>query len=83
MSQILSKTIIESMTSLLANCNFIILWGGGGVKVQLLTKLSIFLGIKLKFGGGGNSETLISCFLSILPYKMNLIKVKGFYVIIY
>ena len=31
----------------------------------------------MKFGGGVNSETLISHFMSILPYKMNLIKIKG------
>ena len=31
----------------------------------------------VKFGEGVNSETLISYFMSILPYKMNLIKNKG------
>ena len=40
-------------------------------------------GINLKFGGGVNSETLISYFMSILSNKINLIKIKRFYVIFY
>ena len=55
-------------------CNYVILCFR--VKVQLLTNFSIFRGIKRKFGGGVNSETLISYFMSILPHKMNLIKLK-------
>ena len=81
MSQILSKTIIKLVTSSLVPCNYVILCFG--VKVQLLTNFSIFGGIKLKFGGEVNSETLISYFMSILPHKMNLIKIKGLYVIFY
>ena len=49
-----------------------------GVKVKLLINFSIFGGFKLKFGGGVNSETLTSYFMSILPHKINLIKIKGF-----
>ena len=74
MSQILSKTVIKLMTSSLVRCNYTNLCFG--VKVQLLPNFPIFRGIKLKFGGGVNSETLISYFMSILPYKMNLIKIK-------
>ena len=44
------------------------------VKVQLFTNFSIFIGIKLKFGGGVNSVTLVAYFISVLPHKMNLIK---------
>ena len=76
MSQILSKSLINLMTSSLVPCNYAILCFG--VKVLLLTNFSIFRGIKLKFDDGVNSETLISYFMSILPYKMNLIKIKGF-----
>ena len=56
------------------------------VKVQLSTNFSIRRGIKLKFGGGVNSETeliLILYFMSTLPNKMTLIKIMGFYVIFY
>ena len=76
MSQILSKTIIKLMTSSLVRCDtsFFVL----GVKVQLLANFPIFTGIKLKIGGGVNSEALISHFVPILPYKMNLIKIKEF-----
>ena len=74
MSQILSKTIIKiderhhrhAVITLL----FVL-----EVKVQLLTNFSSFRGIRLKFGGGVNSEILIPYLMS---YKMNLIKIKGF-----
>ena len=48
-----------------------------GVKVQLLTNFSISRGIKLKFGPWVNFEMLILYFMSILPHKMNLMKIKG------
>ena len=79
MSQILSKTVIKLMTSSVVWCNYVILCFG--VKVQLFTNFPIFRRIKLKSGGGVNSETLISYFMSILPYKMSSIKIKGFNVI--
>ena len=66
-SQIVYKSIIKLMTSLLVPCNYVIFYFG--VKVQPFTKFSIFGEIKLKFGGGVNSETLISCFMSIVPKK--------------
>ena len=37
----------------------------------------------MKFGGWVNFEMLISYFMFFLPYKMNLIKIKGFNVIFY
>ena len=79
MSQILSKTVIRLMTSSPVRCNYVILcfWGQRPIFYQLF----YFREIKLKFGGGVNSETLVSCFTSILPDKMNLIKIKGFNVI--
>ena len=40
-----------------------------------MTNFSSFEGIKLKFGGGVNSERLIPYFMSILPHKINLIKI--------
>ena len=81
MSQIISKNIIKLMMSSLACCNYVILcfWGQSPTVYQLFT----FRGIKLKFGGEVNSETPISYFMSILPYKMNLIKIKGFNIIFY
>ena len=48
------------------------------VNVQLFANFSIFGGIELKFGGVVNSETLISYFMSILPCRMNLIKITRF-----
>ena len=63
MSQILSKTMIKFMTSSLVAV--ITSFSVFGVKVQLF----IFRGIKLKFGGRVNSETLISYFMSVLQYK--------------
>ena len=54
-----------------------------GIKVQLLTNFSIFREIKLKFNGGVNYKKLISYFMSVLPYKVNLIKIKGFYTFFY
>ena len=48
-----------------------------GIKAQLLTNFSVFRGVKVKFGEGVNSETLISYFMSRLPHK----KINGFYVI--
>ena len=54
-----------------------------GVKVKLLTNFPTFRRIKLKFGGGVNFDTLISYFMSILPYKMNVMKIKGVYVFFY
>ena len=65
-SQLLSKTIIKLMMSSLVRCNCHSVLG---VKVQLFF---IFRGIKVKFGGGVNSEVLISLisyFMSVLPYK--------------
>ena len=81
MSQILSKAIIKLMTSELVRCNYVILCFG--VKVQLLSNFSIFRMIELKFGGGVNSETLISYFMLILPYKMNLIKINWYCAMFY
>ena len=81
MSQIVSKTVIKLMTSSLVRCNYVILCFGG--QSPTFDQLFIFRGIKLKFVGGVNSVTLISYFMFILPYKMNLIKIKGFYVIFY
>ena len=66
------------MTSSLVHYNYVIFCFG--VKVQLLTNFSIFRRIKLKFGGGVTSETLISYFMSILPYNMNLIKINGVFI---
>ena len=63
MSQIVFKTAMKLVTSLLVSS-----W------VKLLTKFSIFRVIKSKFGGGVNSEALISYLMSILPNKMNLIR---------
>ena len=76
MSRILSKTLIKLMTSSLVRCNYVIFCFG--VKVQPFTDFSIFGEIKLKIGGRVNFETLIAYFMSILPYKVNLIKIKGF-----
>ena len=67
MSEVVSKTIIKLITSLLIYYNYVIRCFG--VKVQLLTNFSVSTGIKLKFGGGVNSETLILYFMSILPHK--------------
>ena len=49
------------------------------VKAQIFRKFSIFL----KFDEGFSSETKISHLISTLPYKMNLIKIKGFDVMFY
>ena len=75
MCQSISKTVIKFVTSPLFASNYVILVFR--LKVQLLINFSIFTGIKLKFGGGVNSETLNSLFMSMLPNKMNLM--KGFY----
>ena len=79
MLQIVSKAVIKLMMSPLVPVitSFFVF----GVKVQLLSNFSIFRRIRLEFGGGVNSETRITYFMSILPHKMKLIKVKGFYVI--
>ena len=76
MPQIVSKTIVKLMTSPLVPCNYVILCFQG--QNPTFDQPFIFRGIKLKFGGGVNSETLISCFMSILSNKMNLIKIMGF-----
>ena len=78
MSNIPSKTIIKLLMSSLVCCNYIILCFGA--KVQLFF---MFGGIKQKFGRGVNSELLISYFMSILPYKMNFIKINGFNVVFF
>ena len=69
------------MTSSLVLCNYVILCFGG--QSPALANFSIFRGIKLKFGGGVNFETLISYFMSSLSYKMNLMKIEEAYVIFY
>ena len=77
MSRIVSKTIIKSITWPLFPCYYVILCFRG----QSPTFLSLG-GIKLKLVEWSNSEMLISCFMSILPNKMNLIKIIAFYVIL-
>ena len=73
MSQIISKTVVKLMISsyhkemISAVITSFFLFG---VKCQLLTIFPIFRVIKLKFGGGVNSETLMSYFMSILPSRM-------------
>ena len=54
-----------------------------GVKSPNFDQHFIVRGIKLRFGGGVNSETLISYFMLILSNKMNLIKIMGFHVIFF
>ena len=76
MSQIVPKTIIKVMTSPLVPCNYAILCFRG--QSPTFDKHFISRGIKLKFGGGVNSETLISYFMSILSNEMNLMKIMGF-----
>ena len=76
MSEIVSKTITELMTSPLVPSNYVSLCFR--VRVRLLTIFSVLRGIKLKFGGGVSSEALISYFMSFLP-KMNLMKILEFY----
>ena len=62
MSQILSKTIIKVCHHWFAVItSFFVL--------ESKSNFSIFRGIELKFGGGVNSVTLISYFMSILPYN--------------
>ena len=70
MSQIVSKTIIKFGFCFRSES-------------PTFDQLFIFRGIKLKFGGGTNSETLISYFMLILSNKMNLTKIIGFCVIFY
>ena len=74
MSHILSKTIIKLMTSSLVRCNYVILCFGGQSPTFLF-----FRGIKLKFNGGVNSETLSS--ISCQFCHKN--KIKGFKDIFY
>ena len=57
MSRILSKTIIKLIMSSLVRCNYVILCFGG--QSPTFDHFSIFTGIKLKVGGGINSETLM------------------------
>ena len=68
------------MTSSLVHCNYFVYCFGG--QSPSFDQLFYFRGIKLKFGRGVNSETLIVYFISILPYKLNLgvydKKIKGF-----
>ena len=61
MSKIVSKTVIKLMTSPLVPWNYVILCFCG----QDLTSDQLFIlrGIKVKFCGGVNSETLISYFM--------------------
>ena len=81
MSQIVSKTLLKLMGSQLVPCNCVILCFRG--QSSTFDELSTFTGIRLKVGGGVNSETLISYFMSISSNKMNLTKTMGFYVIFY
>ena len=53
-------------------CNYVILCFRGQ------SPTFVFRKIELKFGGGVNSEALISYFMSILSNKMNSIKIMGF-----
>ena len=48
-------------------CNYVILCFGG--QSPTFDQLFYFGRIKRKFGGGVNSETLISYFMSILPHR--------------
>ena len=81
MLQILSKTALKLMTSLLVRCNYVSLCFGG--QSPTFDQLSVFREIKLKFGGGVNYGMLLSYFMLIVPYEMNLIKIKGCYAIFY
>ena len=70
---------IDEVTT--APCNYFILCFQG--ERPTFDQLFYFERIKLKFGGGVNTETLISYFMSVLPHKMNFIKIKEFYLIFY
>ena len=71
-----SKTVIKLMTSPLSPVitSFFVF----AVKFQLLTNFSIFRVIQLKFGGGINSETLISYLMSIFAKQDEFDKNNGF-----
>ena len=75
MSQIVSKAVTKLVTSPLLSGNYVIFFLFPGPK----SNFSIFKEIRLKFGGGVNSETPNSYFMSILLSKMNLIEIMGFY----
>ena len=77
MAQSVSKAVIKMVTSPLVPSYHVILCFQS--QSPSLINFSIPKGIELKFGGGVNSKTLISCFMPILSNKTNLIKITEFY----